>query len=392
MKQRKTALIRTAMWAGTPIPEPTTKRPRDTSRNTSLPTESDTSSDTDEWPSPQCKRTRTGYGQDGHNAKDSDCTSEDEHQNTNTEASNTQTPITNITPKRKRQTTITVRKTPRPLKQARPTVTNPTTESTMNSDTLTTHKRRRATPITVRKPHRPHKQRNTTVTNDTDTPHSNRTPTPKRKRQTEITIRKAPRPCKHRNTGKSSDTAIDTPLQEVTPPPQPEKPPQQSYKRRTRDQLETYIHRASGTRPHTHTIKSRTRRLGLGGELGKGRGRSGGAREANRTDEDRGGDPRLPDRPTTHTTATQHDVIHTQCTLHRNNNPPPSHISAEVRGRLPAAPEPEDPTHTTTPNHNTPAQHSLTHNTIHTNPRPADSGNLSSNEDNHTTPHPDNVL
>ena len=194
-----------------------------------------------------------------------------------------------------------------------------------------------------------------------------------RKRQTEITIRKAPRPCKHRNTGKSSDTVIDTPPQEVTPSPQPENPSLQSYKRRTRDQLETYIHRASGTRSNTHTAKSRTRRLGLGGELGKGRGRSGGAREANRTDEDRGEDPRLPDRPTTHTTATQHDVEHTRCTLHWNNNPPPSHISAEVRGRLPAAPEPEDPTHTNTSNHITPAQHSPTHNTTHANPRPADS-------------------
>ena len=86
---------------------------------------------------------------------------------------------------------------------------------------------------------------------------------------------------------------------------------------------ETYIHRASGARSDTRTIKSRNRGLGLGGELGKGRGRSGGAREANRTDEDRGGEPRLPDRPSTRTTATQHDDTHTQCTLHWNNNPPP---------------------------------------------------------------------
>ena len=241
--------------------------------------------------------------------------------------------------------------------------------------------------ITVRKPHRPHKQRNTTITNNIDAPHSHRTPTPKRKRQTEITIRKAPRPSKHRNTGNSSDTVIDTPPQAGSPSSQSGNPSQQSYKRRTRDQLEAYIHRAPGTRSNTHTANSRNRRLGLGGELGKGRGRSGDAGEANRTDEDRGEDPRLPDRPTTFTTATQHDVEHTQCTLHWNNNPPPSHISAEVRGRLPAAPEPEDPTHTTTSNHNTPAQHSPMHNTIHTNPRPADIDDLSTLEDNHTTPH-----
>jgi hypothetical protein len=78
-KQRKTAMIRTAMWEGTPIPKPSTKRSRDTSRNTSPITESGTSSETDEWPSLQCKRTRTEYEQDGHNAQDSDCTSEDEH-------------------------------------------------------------------------------------------------------------------------------------------------------------------------------------------------------------------------------------------------------------------------------------------------------------------------
>ena len=62
------------------------------------------------------------------------------------------------------------------------------------------------------------------------------------------------------------------------------------------------------------------------------------------------------------TPATSHLSTYTRRTLHWSKLTPPLLRSGEVRGRLPAAPEPEDPTHTNTLSHITPALHSPTHN------------------------------
>ena len=93
------------------------------------------------------------------------------------------------------------------------------------------------------------------------------------------------------------------------------------------------------------------RRAGLGGPGSEGCRRSGTRRT----------ETRPPQTQTQHTTDAPASTIHTQCTPHWTNNPPPSPIVGEVRGRLPAAPEPEDSTHNNTLNHNTPAQHPPTH-------------------------------
>jgi hypothetical protein len=129
------------------------------------------------------------------------------------------------------------------------------------------------------------------------------------------------------------------------------------FRRRNRQELETYIHLNSNHTQPWHIIRRGRRERGGGG-------RSGGAEEATWTVRARGEELNLPSRPSTLISHTQSTSTHTQCTLHRNIttlNPTSSAregVRGPVTGRLPATPEPEDSTHNNTPIHNAPALHS----------------------------------
>ena len=163
------------------------------------------------------------------------------------------------------------------------------------------------------------------------------------------------RPRKRTNRGETASHQIPTTIttQDTTNTTEP-RPTNTPFARRSRAQLEEYIHAPTTYRPRKTSVSGKRK--------GKVREWAGGAEEATRTTEAREEETHRSGRPPAHTTHSHHTTIHTQRTSHRIITlNPPSSDSEEVRGtrkgRLPATPEPEATTHNSTLPHNAPAPH-----------------------------------
>ena len=159
------------------------------------------------------------------------------------------------------------------------------------------------------------------------------------------------KPHQHQEAG---EAAVPAPTHIRTP-----------FRRRNRQELETYIH----TRSTSGTPRNITRKGRKGGG-GSGRRRAGG--EPDRQSSRRRAQPIQP-ATRTHNAYTGHSHSHTAHVASESTTLNPTASEREedrgpYTGRLPATPEPEDPTHTSTLSHHIPALHAL-NTSLNTTPR-----------------------
>ena len=159
------------------------------------------------------------------------------------------------------------------------------------------------------------------------------------------------KPHQHQEAG---EAAVPAPTHIRTP-----------FRRRNRQELETYIH----TRSTSGTPRNITRKGRKGGG-GSGRRRAGG--EPDRQSSRRRAQPIQP-ATRTHNAYTGHPHSHTAHVASESTTLNPTASEREedrgpYTGRLPATPEPEDPTHTSTLSHHIPALHAL-NTSLNTTPR-----------------------